>query len=339
MHALNDVATIRRIAFWVGTPALLVACLMTFQFGRSMSMLHAVSLALLTVAGSVIFPYAKHIRQQSKPMATAFLAMGMMFLSVEYFSHLGYTVGTRVLETEDTGVQNTTYKNAQEALSQNKSDKTLWLKQLEDLKTANGWTATVTAEALRSQLAIAQKDIDLEAARKGCKQKCRERMKEKADLEGRIAIAEKTADLSTRIEATQRLIDKATTTAAETKHKSSSVVAQTNFVAQLATGSLDPDALSSNWTQIVIGAFIALVTTFLAPVMLSIAFGPATGTEHPQYRSGTVVAPHRNQQVKPNDPPGQSTHIIERERYIDDRGAVEQMKRMIAEALRHPHAA
>ena len=53
---------------------------------------------------------------------------------------------------------------------------------------------------------------------------------------------------------------------------------QTNFVAQLWTAELNPDERSLTWTQIVIGAFIAFVTTFLAPIMLNIAFGPERDT-------------------------------------------------------------
>ena len=47
-----------------------------------------------------------------------------------------------------------------------------------------------------------------------------------------------------------------------------------NFVAQIWTAELNPDEMSLTWTQIIIGAFIAFVTTFLAPIMLNIALGP-----------------------------------------------------------------
>jgi hypothetical protein len=57
------------------------------------------------------------------------------------------------------------------------------------------------------------------------------------------------------------------------------VVNQVNFVSQIWTGELSPDEMSMTWTQIAIGALLALVTTFLAPIMLHIALGPEKPTK------------------------------------------------------------
>lgn len=279
MTPANDIATIRKIALYVGMPALAVAVLMTYQFGKSMSLLHAVCLGLLTVAGSIIWPYAKHLRATANTNALTFMAIGAMFLSVEFFSHLGYTVGTRVIETETTGVANAVYENNQAAAKDDAANLDLWRGQLKELQDKLPWVATVKADGLRAQLDVAQKEIDLEAARRGCKSKCAMRMKEKADLEQRIASVEQAEDLSRRIEATQRILDGKRSTANTTEFKTSAVVAQTNFVSQIWTGSLEPDKASLTWTQIAIGALVALVSTFLAPVMFTIAFGPLSASE------------------------------------------------------------
>jgi hypothetical protein len=279
MHPANDVATIRKIALCVGIPALVVAVAMTFQFGRSMSFLHAVCLGLLTVAGSIIFPYAKHMKSESAKGALMFMVIGAVFLSVEFFSHLGYTVGTRVIEAESTDVVNAVYDNNQASAKDDTANLKIWRDQLTELQAKQPWVASVKADALRSQMETADKAITNETARGGCKSKCEAKMRERDAISERIGQVEQSEDLIKRIEATQRILDGKRVTANKTEFKTSAVVAQTGFVAQLVTQNLDPDKASRTWVTIAIGALVSLVSTFLAPVMLTIAFGPLKASE------------------------------------------------------------
>lgn len=278
MHPMTDISTIRRVALYVGIPALLVAVAMTFQYGRSMSLLHALCLGLLTIAGSIIWPYIKHIKDD-KITANFFRAAGVAFLAVEMFSHLGYTVGTRVVEAETTQVTNAVYQNNQDAVKDNAANLQLWTKQLKDLTEQNAWAATVKADALRTQLETAEKAIENETRRGGCKSRCEAKMRERDAIAERIGKVEQVEDLTKRIDAAKRLADQSREAANATEYKSSVVVAQTGFVAQLATQSLDPDKASMTWTTIGIGFIISLVSTFLAPVMLTIALGPVRPAE------------------------------------------------------------
>lgn len=271
---MDSMSFLRRVALYVGGIGLLIAALMTAKFGLSMSPLHAAGLCLLTVAGSIIWPVIKHTWDARSVQTWAMIVCGGLFLSVEYFSHLGYTVGTRVGETQQTGVQNTSYKNAQDALASDKKNIDMWRDHLAKLQAENAWVATVSADGLRAQVSAADEAIKQEERRGGCGPRCLRLMKDKGALEEKIALAEQATDLSKKIEATQRLIDSKTEVASATEFKSSAVVNQTNFVAQIWTAELNPDERSLTWTQIVIGAFIAFVTTFLAPIMLNIAFGP-----------------------------------------------------------------
>jgi hypothetical protein len=277
MH--DNLTLLRRIALYIGMAALVVAVAMAFSFGKSMSMLHAVGLGLLTLAGSIIWPVIKHTWDKRSFQTWAMVACGVMFLSVEYFTHLGYSVGTRVGETQQTTVHNAKFDDARESLKSDRSNIELWKKQLADLTAQAPWSASVKAEAMRGELEAMEKAIELETARGGCKSKCQRLMTKKGELETRIGMVETANDLNKRIEATQRIIDGKTEKAAAATFESSAVVNQTNFVAQLATGTLNPDEMSLTWTQIIIGAFIAFVTTFLAPIMLNIAFGPETNSE------------------------------------------------------------
>lgn len=289
MHPMNDIATVRKVALYVGIPALAVAVAMTFQYGKSMSFLHAVCLGLLTIAGSIIWPYVKHIRTD-KIASNAFRCVGALFLAVELFSHLGYTVGTRVMEAETTGITNAVYENNQAAAKDDAANLDLWRKQLSDLTAQNSWAATVKADALRSQLETADKAIANETARGGCKSKCEAKMRERDVIAEKVGKVEKVEDLTKRIEATQRILDGKRTAANKTEFKTSAVVAQTGFVAQLATQSLDPDKASLTWTTIAIGFLVSLVSTFLAPVMFSIALGPVSASEATAYAVESLKA-------------------------------------------------
>lgn len=287
MHPMTDIATVRRIALYVAIPALCVAVAMTFQFGRSMSFLHAICLGLLTIAGSIIWPYIKHIATD-KIAANFFRAVGVVFLTVEMFSHLGYTVGTRVIESESTQVTNAVYQNNQESVKDNAANLQLWTKQLKDLTEQNAWAASVKADALRTQLETASKAIDNETKRGGCKSKCEAKMRERDAIAERIGKVEQVEDLTKRIDAAKRLADDSRQKANATEYKTSAVVAQTGFVAQLATQSLEPDKASMTWTTIAIGFVVSLVSTFLAPVMLTIALGPMRPSEFAERLAETV---------------------------------------------------
>lgn len=264
-----------RIMLPVGVAALISGALMSFSFGAAMSLAHGVTLGLLTFVAAFMFPLIDQLRINgaSKLKTGALTALAIVFLGAELFSHVGYTVGTRVENTEMTGVQNTKYTDTREAVVDHKANLVMWKDRLAKLTEQNGWSVTTTADALRAQLETAQKAIDLEAARGGCKSRCQIEMKKKADLETQIAIAEERKDLTKQITATQALIDKSREKAAVTEYKSSPIVNQTKFVAQLSTMSLDPGAGPTTWVQIAIGVLVALVTTFLPPYVFELIFG------------------------------------------------------------------
>jgi hypothetical protein len=292
MHAVHDISTVKRVNLYVGAAALVVGCLMTAEFGRSMSWLHAASLCLLSVAAAFMWPMVDHLwRSNSRAIAGLLAILGVLFVGVEYFSHLGYTIGHRVRDTEETGVVNVNYKQAQEQVASEKENLKLWRDQLAKLQEQHAWAATVSADGLRAKLASHDKAIQLETARGGCKGKCLKLMEAKADTENKIALAEQASDLKKRIDATQRILDGKTTTAAKTEFKSSKIVNQTRFVSQLATLELEPDQAAFTWSQIFIGAMIALVTTFLAPVCFFIAFRDATYTKEQRTPVTAVRSP------------------------------------------------
>lgn len=282
MHPHTSFATLQKIFLGLGVAALLVSCAMTAKFGATMSTAHAFGLVLVTIMAAFIMPAIRFVKDAgvSKVGTHSLMALGVFFLSVEFFSDLGYTIGTREKSTVESHVQTAAYTNQQNRLSDQRSSLALWKKRLEDLTSQNAWATSVSADGLRAQLAVFDKDVELETARGGCKTRCRTIMAKKADIENRIATAEEVADLSKQIAATQRLVDGATDKAVATQDGFSSVVAQTSFVAQLygiaagddAKSALNPDETRMTLTQILVGFFIALSVTALPATAFYFAF-------------------------------------------------------------------
>lgn len=274
MHSAISERALRKTALYVGVAALLVGMGMAFEYGRAMSWLHAISLGLLAIAVSIAFVSAELYRSEGRNIAaTVATIAGIAFSIGEYGTHFGYTVGTRVAETQQTGVTNATYAAIQKNRDSEVQNLDMWKAQLAKLLEANAWAASVKAEGLRGQLAAMDKDIELETSRGGCKGKCLTKMRDKAKIEERIATIEQAADLSKRIEATQRLLDRKVEVAAKTEFHSSKIVNQTAGFAQIATWSDTPSDSALSWTQLLLGAIIAAITTYLAPFCISVAFG------------------------------------------------------------------
>ena len=282
MHGSLSEDTVRKVALYVGLAALIVGMGMAFEYGRAMSMLHAVSLGLLAIAVSLAFIGAEmYARQGRIVMSWIAVVAGVAFSAGEYGTHFGYTVGTRVAETQQTGVTNATYAAIQKNRESEVANLDMWKSQLKALMDANGWAATVKADALRGKLELASKEIADETANGGCKTKCKGRMKDRDDLNEKIGKVEQAEDLSKRIEATQRVLDKKVDVAAKTEFHSSKIVNQTAGFAQLATWSDEPSSSALSWTQLLLGAIIAAITTYLAPFCLSLAFSGPKGQIKP----------------------------------------------------------
>jgi hypothetical protein len=310
MHGMNK-ESIRNLSLYVGLIGLIVGMLMAFEYGRAMSMLHAASLGLLAVVVSIAFIAREVYASEGKHFAANMaLIAGFAFSIGEYGTHFGYTVGTRVAETQQTGVTNATYAAIQKNRESEVANLDMWKAQLKSLLEANAWAATVKADALRGKLELANKEIADETARGGCKAKCNQRMKDRDDLSERIGKVEQAEDLSKRIEATQRILDKKVDVAAKTEFHSSKIVNQTAGFAQIVTWSDEPSASAMSWTQLLLGAVIAAITTYLAPFCLSFAFSGMNATSSSPNYAATYRASPQALYAQPKQPP-QSTHTRE----------------------------
>jgi hypothetical protein len=264
--------------FWlyVGLTTLVFAAGMSFEYGYSISILHAGFLGCL----SIVTAFAPHAAHSQWERGKKFAAMGIIACTVplfliEFYSHAGYTAGIRGHSLAEASVQNVKYDGAQEAAKEDKSNLELWKSQLKTLLEANAWAATVKADAMRGQLELANKEIADETARGGCKAKCNKRMKERDDLAEKIGKIEQADDLSKRIEATQRILDKKREVASTVEHKSSTVDHQNKFLAKMValvgSGKLKASDFQDEAAQQSVNMAMALAGTGLPALALFVA--------------------------------------------------------------------
>jgi hypothetical protein len=262
----------------VGLCILFIAAAMSFDFGYQVSFKHGAFLAGLTFVAA-FGPDAAHKAFQDKRWASgiAITAGAIICLGLELVSHQSYTAGIRGDNITTAKVQNAKYSGAQEAVSEDKTNLEMWRKRLAALETEHAWAATVTAEALRAQLASANLAIELEAKRGGCKSKCLARTKERDDIATKIALAEEKADLTKKIEATKAVLAKARDKAEAVEYKSSPVVHANQSIADAfafirSFGSeLAPSESIEKGSQISINFGMALAGTGLPALCLFIA--------------------------------------------------------------------
>lgn len=269
-----------QLFLFLGAGALVVDAGMSYAFGSSMSKWHAIGFALCAFFLAFL-PDAAYREHEHGRKGTAFV-LGLLCIPlgiVAYYTHVGYTVGQRVMDADSATVQNAKYDDTRDSVDEGKRSLKLAEARLKDLEAANAWAPSVTATALRAQLETHQKAIDLEAARGGCKTKCNAEMAKKAALESRIAILEERTALTDKIEATKRWLDGARTQAKGVEKKTSQAVNQNKFVSQLVLAyagadteaALNPDATTQNFVQIFISAMVALVGIIMAPVGMFVA--------------------------------------------------------------------
>ena len=196
-------------------------------------------------------------------------AGALLVMTLNLISNLGAVGWQRDSVLSAAKVQNTRYDARQDEVKESKASLAMWEKRLKDLEAANAWAATVTAEALRAQLASANLAIEQEAARGGCKAKCLARTKERDELAARIALAEERADLTAKIEGTKRTLAKVREKADTVDRQVSAPASQAGFFASLIKADLTPSEDAQTWTDRAIAGLLAVGMVF-APMLFSL---------------------------------------------------------------------
>ena len=284
--------TLQRIFLIVGTVGLVASLLMVWQFGMTMSWKHAVALCCASVVAGFIFPIRKIIADAGAVWTARFLMiMGCFFVGLEFFSHLGYTVGMRTINTTEAMIQTTNLEMRNDAVTEHKTRVDLAKKRLDDLKASNPWMASVSADKLKADIANMEGDM-LFARSKQCANVTLKDSRAFCDtiakLRGQLANIEEFNRETKARDAAQKILDEHREKAIDTKVTPSSVKAQTDFLGKMwnlahgveAEKALRPDAVTLTVTDIVVGFFIAIGATLLPTVCFFLAFWkPESQTE------------------------------------------------------------
>lgn len=195
--------------------------------------------------------------------------------------------------------QNVKHKGAQDTVHEHERQIAFWETRLASLMSKNGWTATVTADALRAKLEGLNLAIKLEAEKRGCKEKCLARTKERDEVASRIAVLEETKDLSGKIADAKSALAELRDKAGKVEFRSSQTEHMNAFlskaVAIFGQGSIEPDRMTEEVTQQSANLAMALAGTGLPALALFIAGLYRREENEPE----TIAEPKAHQTIEP----------------------------------------
>lgn len=264
--------------FWlyIGLATLIAAAAMSWSFGSEVSVKHAVFLALLSVITAFAPETAYRMwKRGDKGVALTICAVCTPLFLIEFYSHAGYTAGLRGENISTARVQNASYTDARSAIDEDKDALAKAKADLDRLRSANPWAATVTADALRAQIPAIDEAIKQEAARVKCGSKCLALKEKKAKIESQIAIAEESNGFALRISELEKRLADRRDTGKKTAFVQSAVVEQNLFLAKAVAlvrdGSLQPDAKLQEGAQQSVNLAMAIAGTGLPAFALFLA--------------------------------------------------------------------
>jgi hypothetical protein len=274
-----------QMLFVLALGALVVDAAISYQYGISMTTLHGYGFALLAIAFCVLPDIAALEFEKGSPKSGGWLAVACIPLGlVAYQSHIGYSAGVRLGDMQEAAFRHVKADNATASLTDERTNVKMWREQLADLKKRNadhaasnkGWLITVDPIAMQSQLAAMDTRIENEAKRVRCAQKCEELKTQRGQLAAMISAIKQENDLTSRIEATQRLIDSKTVAVAATPPGTSLVVNQNDTFAKLwnvATGvtasdAINPTAVQRDFVNTALSGTSSLAFMILAPLLM-----------------------------------------------------------------------
>lgn len=261
----NQYNTIGQFLWVLALIAIGVDAGICYQYGTSLSTLHAAGFALVAVAFAVLPDIASLEFEKGNKTAAFVLALACVPLSaVAYQSHIAYSAGIRVGD-----IQQTTFQNANLAGKQDDTaklnDKIAFLeKRRTDLDTemdalvnfkVNGWSVSArpsSPEELDGAIEAKQIEATNESKRKGCKQKCELRNNELAHLKALRGKAQQITDNEAQHEAALKGLADARNAVGNMHYSSSIAVNQSDVFAKLAnfiSGGVNDTALNVTVAQ------------------------------------------------------------------------------------------
>jgi hypothetical protein len=201
----------------------------SYQFGSTLSVLHAAGFALVALAFCILpdvsaMEFRKGRKTTGGWIALACIPLGM----VAFLTHLGYSASIRVGDFQQSDVHNAKYEDTRDAVKDAEGRIKQFSDRIAELKAANPWITTVSADGLKAQEPALEEAIAQESRRGGCGPKCLALKQKLADVMEQAGKAEELASHEAMLVAAQRGLDKARASAHDATYVSSTAVNHTD---------------------------------------------------------------------------------------------------------------
>jgi hypothetical protein len=288
----------------IGVCTLIADIVVSFLGGKEVTFWHGVGFAAVALAFAYLPDAAYEEFESGRYVAGGVVALLCVPIGLQALqNHVTYSAGVRYGDIKLTSFHNVKLDNATDSLKSEHANIGMWRDQLKDLKARNatilernkGWAVTTNPEAMKEAKEAIEKAIANETARGGCKQKCEALMRQRNDLNAAIEGIKRENDLTSQIDATQRVIDSKSAAVATTGRKVSIVENVANINAQitkLLTGHSasdvmkvsDDDIAYANMGSAGLGSLVLMI---LAPLAMFLA-------GRRRIKTGTPHAPSHN---------------------------------------------
>lgn len=209
--------------------AIVVDAGISYEFGSTLSYLHAAGFALVAIAFCVLPDVAAMEVRKGNKAAAGWIALACAPLGmVAFLTHVGYSASIRVGDMQQSDVSNVKYEDTRGAVKDAEGKIKFFTARIADLKEANPWITSVSADGLKAQGPALEEAIAQESRRGGCGPKCLALKKELANVMERAGKAEELSKHETMLLAAQNGLEKARAVAKSTNYVSSTAVNHTD---------------------------------------------------------------------------------------------------------------
>lgn len=273
----NQYTPIGQMLFILALGAMIVDAGISYQYGSSMTTLHAWGCALVAI-GCAVFPDIAISEAAKKQFGNAafFAAATLLIAPVAFQNHVGYSAGVRVGDINHVSAQRVVHEDTRSTVDEDKAALAMWTERLAKLEADKGWVASVSADGLRAQIDAADEAVKQEEKRGGCGPNCLRLKKKRAEIGERIASAEERDSITKQIAATKVKLDQARTQAASAKVDNSPVFNQTQVNGQLynllVARTSNEDAIKPTPVIMTVANILVAGGTSLAFMILAPAF-------------------------------------------------------------------
>lgn len=201
----------------------------SYEFGSTLSSLHAVGFGLVALAFCILPDVAAMEFRKGKKTTAGWIGIACIPLGfVALLTHVGYSASIRVGDMQQSDVSNIKYEDTRNAVKDAEGKIKFFTERIAALKDSNPWITTVSADGLKAQSPALEEAISQETRRGGCGPKCLVLKKQLADVMERAGKAEELAKHESMLLAAQTGLDKARATAKATNFVSSTAVNHTD---------------------------------------------------------------------------------------------------------------